>query len=752
MKPVWNSSWVIILTLLPTLQCSAQKPLKKAATPQIIFTGGEPEVASPRQPATGPLAPTSLFDAVNSRMTPISVTVNITATESGLEPTEPAPYEAGAQEVLTTAGSYGDILRFLQTLPGVVASNDTSNEVLVRGGHPMENLYVVDGIEMANINHVATLGTTGGFAPMIDAAAIQGLKLSTGGYDAGFPERLSSVTEIRLLDAKSLERHLEGDFGIQGVGGLVEQRIHGGDLLVSGHHGLLDTVTQDAGMSGVPTYTNALTRYRRRNASGNQFTLLNVAGWDSIDVTPCQSDQVETSSINSQYSGWRETTGIAWQHVYSKNSFAVASISDSEQVEHIHQQDQYVDPTKASPLRMACPIPKELAHTTPVYMEDTNNGYSSAAYRFEFGTVKLTFATGTTGWLQRPHFDIAQPMGAYSPYSAAPIRTDSTSFDSNFSTGETGSFAQFSYRTSRGLAFSAGGRLQTFAFGSHTTFTPRVSLRYHLGESAGIYAAFGTYTQLPPYVYLLAFPENRSMLPMRANHEIVGLDVNIASSAQVRLEAYAKKYTDTPVATEYPAVTLHTMPSLLGEQFVWLPMKSQGHGQASGIELSGSTRIRSRLALRGSFAYSRARFAGSDHILRPSNFDFPWIANLSTNMALGRGYGASVRWGYASGRPYTPYDLPSSVAQNRPIYDLSKINALRAPYYSRLDAQINKDILMKGRHLVFYGGVDNILNRENFLTFAWMPIFDLHSKNRVPVKQLTQMPIFPNFGVRFIVR
>jgi hypothetical protein len=684
---------------------------------------------------------------MHNRFNPVAVTVRVKATESALEPSEPAPYEAGAQEVLTTAGSYGDILRFLQTLPGVVANNDTSNEMLVRGGHPIENLYIVDGIEMANINHLAALGTTGGFAPMIDAAAIQGLKLFTGGYDASYPERLSSVTEIQLLDPKNLNRHLEGDFGIQGVGVLIEQRVRGGDLLVNGHHGLLDLVTQNAGLNGVPSYTNALSRYRRHDASGNQFTVLDVAGWDSLDVTMCLENWLATSTINSQYAGWRETSGAAWQHVYSTNSFGVATVSDSEQVEHIHQQDYYVDPNQAT--LTPC---NSKAHTTPIYMEDTNNAYSSAAYRFEYATSRIDLSAGTTAWLERPHLNIAQPVGAFSPYSATPTRNDSMAFDSNFSTGETGTFAQSTYRTSRGLALSAGGRLQTFAFGSHATFTPRLSLRYHIWESVSAYASFGTYAQLPPYVHLLAFPENRSMLPMRATHEIVGFDFDIASKAQIRVEAYNKKYVDTPAATEYPAVTLHTMPSLLGEQFVWLPMSSRGHGQASGIELSGNTHIRSRAAIRGSLAYSRVKFAGLDRVLRPSNFDFPWIANISSTMNFGHGYGGSARWGYASGRPYTPYDLPDSVAQNRPIYDLSGINALRAPYYARLDAQINKDIVMGGKHLVFYGGVDNMLNRQNFLTYMWMPlVHDLDSRI-LPVSEQYQMPIFPNFGVRLIVR
>jgi hypothetical protein len=194
------------------------------------------------------------------------------------------------------------------------------------------------------------------------------------------------------------------------------------------------------------------------------------------------------------------------------------------------------------------------------------------------------------------------------------------------------------------------------------------------------------------------------------------------------------------------------MASLLGEQFLWLPMASKGHGEASGLELSETTHVGSRAAIRGSLAYSRAKFAGLDNVLRASNFDFPWIANVSTNMNVGKGYGASARWGSASGRPYTPYDLPASIAQNRPIHDLTKMNSLRAPYYARLDAQITKDISMRGMHLVLYGGVDNILNRQNFLTYAWMPLWQSDPKVQSPVGELYQMPIFPNFGVRFVVR
>jgi hypothetical protein len=728
-----------------TAGSSVQSP-KPAASGQSSHPKREEPVHSDRN--LNP--PTSLLDAIPIHVVRTTYTVEVKESEPESDGPEPQPFEAGSEEVVISAGSYGDIMRFLQVIPGVVATSDTSNEVLVRGGHPIENLYLVDGIEIPNINHLATLGTTGGFAPMIDAAAVQGLKLYTGGYEAKYSQRLSSVTEITLHDPGKFGRHAEADFGIQGVGGLIEHKLFGGHILSSAHHGLLDVVTKNAGLNGVPTYTNALTRFRASDGSGNSLTLLNVAGWDSISVTPCQADALETSEINSQYSAWRETSGAVWQHVFSPRTFGVGTVTDSEQVEHIHQQDQFLSPSDAVGMTwMKCPLPASVVHTTPVYMEDSNGAVSSAAYRYEFGSSKIAVSFGGGFWLPRPQYQIVQPIGAYSPYSPDPVRTDSTTFKADFAVGESGSFGQFTYHPFKALAVSGGGRLQTFAFGHHTTITPMLNLRCHLGESMAAHVAFASYAQLPPYVYLLAFPGNRSMSLMRVNHKIIGLNLDMVPSSRILLEAYDKEYSDIPSSPEYPSVTLHSMAELLGEQFVWLPLNSIGKGRSSGLELSDITNLRSNILIRASVAYSRAKFAGLDGRFRSSNFDFPWIVNLASTAKLGGGVIVSGRYGFESGKPYTPYDS-ASLLQNRPIYDLARVNAVRAPFYSRLDGQITKDVSIKGRHLELYGGVDNILNRSNFLTYAWMPLLNGHCP--ISGKELYQMPIFPNFGARLVYR
>jgi hypothetical protein len=360
----------------------------------------------------------------------------------------------------------------------------------------------------------------------------------------------------------------------------------------------------------------------------------------------------------------------------------------------------------------------------------------------------MVLTAGSAAWLQRPSFNVAQPNGSFSPYLSTPTRADVTSFDSSFSTGESGTYAQYLFHPVKALSLSAGGRFQTFAFGNHNTLTPRLNLNYRIAEKVAIHAAYATYAQLPPYSYLLAYPVNHSMSPMRATHEIVGADLGMIPASQIRFEAYNKDYRDIPASTEYPAVTLHTLIDMLGEQTVWLPMTSHGRGNSSGMELSDLTRIGSRVQRQGSIAYSRAKFAGLDNVLRPSNFDLPWIVNGAGVFHIGHGMIASARYGYATGRPYTPFLLKESVAQNRPIYDLSNVNGPRAPYYARLDGQINKEVRINRQRLELYAGVDNILNRQNFLSYAWMPL----CRSQDPVGMLWQTPIFPNFGVRFIVR
>ena len=66
----------------------------------------------------------------------------------------------GFEEIRRSPGSAGDVSRLLHALPSVGASTDQRNDLIVRGGSPLENLTIVDNVEVPNINHFPAQGAT----------------------------------------------------------------------------------------------------------------------------------------------------------------------------------------------------------------------------------------------------------------------------------------------------------------------------------------------------------------------------------------------------------------------------------------------------------------------------------------------------------------------------------------------------------------------------------------------------------------
>jgi hypothetical protein len=222
---------------------------------------------------------------------------------------------------------------------------------------------------------------------------------------------------------------------------------------------------------------------------------------------------------------------------------------------------------------------------------------------------------------------------------------------------------------------------------------------------------------------------------------------------RIGIEVYQKDYHDYPVSTEYPTLSLANMVDTLGQQFVWIPLTSRGIGVARGIEVSGQAHLGAHISGQANVVYARAEYAGLDGILRPGNFDYPIVVNFAGSFRSGKHYEASWRYEYSTGRPYTPYLLNASAQQDRPIYDLARINFWRGPAYSRLDLQADRVFFLGTHQLVAYAGLENAFDRRNLLGYFWMPRLGavggcVKDPDRC-VNAQYQMPLMPNFGMRY---
>jgi hypothetical protein len=103
-----------------------------------------------------------------------------------------------AEEIELAPGGSGDIQRVVQAMPSVVSSGDQDNEVIVRGGNPNENLFMIDGIEIPYPNHFGSFTAQGGPINMLNALVVREVDFVAGAFPARFGGRTSSVMDISL--------------------------------------------------------------------------------------------------------------------------------------------------------------------------------------------------------------------------------------------------------------------------------------------------------------------------------------------------------------------------------------------------------------------------------------------------------------------------------------------------------------------------------------------------------------------------
>jgi len=264
-----------------------------------------------------------------------------------------------------------------------------------------------------------------------------------------------------------------------------------------------------------------------------------------------------------------------------------------------------------------------------------------------------------------------------------------------------------------------------------------------------IHVGYAEYAQLPPSLYLLSFANQRALSPIHSRQLTAGIIAVDSGRVRLTINAYQKLYRLYPVSTDFPQLTMANIADTFGRAFLMFPMQSKGKGVARGVETEVDYRPFSRLTLSGSLTYMRSWYSGLDGVLRKGSFDMPVVGNLMGNTSLGRGWTLSFRYSGATGRPYTPDNQVLSEAQNRDVYDLTQLNDVRAPMYSRLD--FRAEWTHKTRHgsLMTHIGLENALGATNFYDAEWRPICQIAFHQVCGTLEQDQMPRFPDAGLKW---
>jgi len=648
-----------------------------------------------------------------------------------------------SSEIGGGAGALQDVSRYVQSLPGVViGANDFRNDLIVRGGSPLENLYIVDNVEIPNVNTFATFASAGGTVSMLDAAMIQDVTFLTGGYPASFGNRTSSVLQITQREGNRTRLAGRATLGYAGAGLVAEGPIGkagAGSWIASVRRSFLDLVTDDVGIGGVPVLYTFNGKAVYDVSPRDRVWLINVSGLDEIrlGLTPDTDLSSELSTLDIQYNGRRSATGFNWQRLFGARSVGLFGLTYSRATVNQGVKDLI----RGGVPPPGTPVEDQLAAGSLVFREASTESETTVKYDL---TTDLPFVgklqSGASVKRFDARYDTASPFGAESPFFPAPD-VNPFSLNDRISTYQIGGYVQATRALTRRLSATAGGRFDRYQYLSASRISPRVGLNYELTSRLSLRASYGRYAQQPFLLFLSAYPENRSLTPFRADHYVAGLVYAPEASTRFTAEIYRKEYRDYPVSSQIPALSLANIGDTFAIRDILFPMVSAGRGQATGIELFAERKEGAgRWHGQANLSFSRVRHAGLDGLLRPGSFDYPVVANVVGGYRLSPRWDVSTRLAFLSGRPFTPFDIAQSTAQRRAVNDVTQVNAGRAPDYFRADLRVDRRFIVAGREVSVFAGIQNLTNRRNVAGYAWD-----RRQNAMRVNE--QLGVFPILGL-----
>ncbi|MBN2357662.1 TonB-dependent receptor [candidate division KSB1 bacterium] len=643
---------------------------------------------------------------------------NITVRPNYFEAISDKPLSVNTQsysEIRRLPGGLEDVVRAISIMPGVAQVQNGRNDLIVRGGAPSENLYVVDGIEVPNINHFGTQGATGGPLSFINLDYIASTTFSSGGFGVRYGDKLSSVTSIELREGRKDQWGGKAtisatQFGLNLEGPLKDK----GTLVLSARRSYLDFVFKAAGFAFVPEYWDFL--IKSEYALG-QHDRLNLVAFSAIDDVKLFNDTAEKRYDNSRILAsdqYQAVSGLSWKHLFG-SGFSTVTLSNNRYRYNIEQADTLRNPVFGN---------QSLERETNL---TANIVYKPAKW------TELTF--GLQGRMVLFNSEIRLP-------NYATGFGDSLNIDAALDTTayKAAGWLQASQTLNR-LTISAGLRLDYFnLIEKGFSLSPRMTLQYQLGNLTQLSVSAGRYYQSPAYVWIVAHPENRRLEPIAVDQYILGVQQLLRDDLKVTVEGYYKDYRNYPASALRPYLVMANTGAGFGgseEGFASFgidPLVSAGSGFARGVELFVQKRT-SHIPHYGilSISYNQSQFKGIDGVLRPSSYDQRWIVNFGGGYIFNSRWEISGKFRLATGRPYTPYNI--DLTKSAALY-----NSERIAVNHSLDIRVDRRWSVNSWELITYLDVQNVYNRP----YRDVPRFNAYTEE---FEDRASIGILPSIGV-----
>lgn len=606
------------------------------------------------------------------------------------------------EEIRRTPGGFEDIGRVIQTLPGVSFVNDGRNDLIVRGGAPSENLFIVDNFAIPNINHFGSQGATGGPVSIINLKLIRDVSFITGGFSAKYGDKLSSVLEIKQREGN--RKMFMGDINLSatGFGALFEGPIGSekrGSWLVSANRSYLDFIFNAAGFGFVPEYYSLQSKGVYDLNENNYLTVNIIGNLDKVKFNNDDDEKKQDNSLILDNDQWGYVTSAEWKSLLSPRSYSIFTFTRNfTNFEYTGRDTGQV-----------------------VYFRNfSKEGETSLKAEYFIQPIKSSqLSLGIEGKYVNFINEITKQQDTLyyiDPLTNTRYITPQVSLSDDNNSYKASAYAQWTQFLANRFKLNFGLRYDYFDFIDKKSYvSPRASASVNLLHDFYLNLSYGIFYQSPSYVWLVSNPSNRKLENIRADHYIAGLEYIILPDLIASIEVYYKDYDKYPVSTVRPYFILSNNGGDFERQnnFGLEPLVSTGTGFSNGIELFVQKTLTENYYFNVSLSFFRAKYKALDGVERDSDFNNRILFTALGGFLFGDGFQVSGKVRYVGGRPYTPIN-PIDGTQL-----VSDYNTAQLPDYYAFDVRLDKKWSFSNWTLVTYIDIQNVTNRKNISRYEW---------------------------------
>jgi hypothetical protein len=594
------------------------------------------------------------------------------------------------EEMRKIAGSSGDPLKSLASLPGVAVSNSGGSAPAIRGSGPGDNFYYADSIPVGKVFHFGGLSVFNG--DLIDNFNL---------YSAAFAPYYDNVTGA-ILDISLRNPRTDR------LGGKVNISLTGADFLIEGpastdqsfyfaaRRSYFDLLIRSISNKGVtiqiPNYWDYQGKYIWNINADNRLSAHMTGSADTLkldiasdsDLAKRQPDLA--GSLSSMDSSATQAVVLDSRLSSSMNNKLVlghrTGISDAS----VGSAGSAYVVTNSNFVREKIIVPVSDRHELTL---STNASYNDVGLDMNFKNTNC--GTGlTTGCdlSTAPSVQLKDTLIA-------------TFWDAS---------AQERWRIFPSFTLIGGMRYSKDNYLNQSYTEPRVGMEWNWSEDTLLSAGWGRHNQQPGGQQIAPGFGNPQLTHIRADHSVVGISQKLGIDWSWKAEAYYKKLSDLVIGVNDPTINYVNGAS----------------GAAYGTELlikkEETEKLSGWLAL--TLAKSERRNDLTGETFR-FEYDQPINTTLIANYKLTQEWSIGGKWAYTSGRPYTPIvGTSGTYADGRPIPVYAGVNSGTLPDYHRLDLRIDRHLLYDTWKLNAYFELNNVYQRQNIVGYDYGPNYD----------------------------